>query len=244
MADKRREIRIMTLCGLLILIAAGWLFAQEPGASEDYFLPPVGLETGWYARIETSRGRIIARLLPDQAPQSVAHFVGLAEGTLEWTDPVLGETQKGRYYDNIQVDLAKAGERFEAGGLESDPSRTPPSLYVPPTEGKGPVAFGAPGRLGMTASIGGRVSAVKFFVTAAAAPYFNKHHPCFGTVVEGWNVVQRISEVKTYSNGRPIEPVAIHKIRIFTVGDPEPLPEPEIYLPQLKEMNLKEDAKR
>jgi cyclophilin family peptidyl-prolyl cis-trans isomerase len=142
------------------------------------------------------------------------------------------------------VDLAKAGERFEAGGLEADPSRTPPVIYVSPAEGKGPVNFAATGRLGMTSSYGSRISAVKFFVTAAPVPYFNNHYPCFGSVVEGLSVVRRITEVKAHSGGRPIEPVEIHKIRIFAIGDPEPLPEPEPYRPQLVEMETSKEPMR
>jgi peptidyl-prolyl cis-trans isomerase A (cyclophilin A) len=244
MNGRTRSAWIMACCGIAIFCVAGWISAQQTTGAEDYFLPPVGLEPGWYARIETSKGRIIALLHPDQAPQSVTHFVGLAEGTLEWTDPILGEPQKGRFYDKIHVDLAKAGERFEAGGLEADPSRTPPVIYVSPAEGKGPVNFAATGRLGMTSSYGSRISAVKFFVTAAPAPYFNNHYPCFGSVVEGLSVVRRITEVKAHSGGRPIEPVEIHKIRIFAIGDPEPLPEPEPYRPQLVEMETSKEPMR
>ena len=243
MTSRDRGVWIAAWCGVAIFCVAGCLSAQETTGTEDYFLPPVGLESGWYARIETSRGRIIALLLPDQAPQSVAHFAGMAEGTLEWTDPVLGEPQKGRFYDGIHIDMAKAGERFEAGGLEADPSRTPPSLYVSPAEGKGPVTFSQPGRLGMTASYGSRISAVKFFATAVSAPYFTGTYPCFGIVVEGVNVIQRISEAKTYARGRPIEPIEIQKIRIFSVGDPAPLPEPVPYAPHLIEMETREDPR-
>ena len=39
--------------------------------------------------------------------------------------------------------------------------------------------------------------------------------------------VYRITEVKTHKNGRPIEPVTIEKIRIFSVGNPPPIPEPD-----------------
>ena len=243
MTGRDRGVWIAAWCGVAIFCVAGCLSAQETTGTEDYFLPPVGLEPGWYARIETSRGRILALLLPDQAPQSVAHFAGLAEGTLEWIDPVLGEPQKGRYYDGIHVDLAKAGERFEAGGLEADPSRTPPPLFVSPAEGKGPVTFGQPGRLGMTASYGERISAVKFFATAVSAPYFTGIYPCFGIVVEGLDVIRRISAVKTHPRGLPVEPIEILRIRIFSVGDPAPLPEPEHYTPHLVEMEPREQPR-
>jgi peptidyl-prolyl cis-trans isomerase A (cyclophilin A) len=214
--------------------------SADPGSGpQDGFQPPDGLEEGWYARIETDKGLIIARLLPDQAPQSVAHFVGLAEGTLVWPDPITGEPRKSNYYDGISVDLAQAGERFEAGGLDGDPGLKPPRLFVSPVEGKGPVTFSAAGRMGMTRESGERISAVKFFVTAAALPHLNGPHPCFGEVVEGREVVFTISQVKTHGNGRPIEPVTIDKIRIFSIDSPDPLPEPVAYRPTLKKFQKK-----
>jgi peptidyl-prolyl cis-trans isomerase A (cyclophilin A) len=198
--------------------------AAEP--IEDDFTPPDGLSEGWYARIETSAGRIIARLLPEQAPQSVAHFAALAEGRLEWFDRNDGKVKKGPYYDGIRVHQAMAGRLFEAG----DPTGTglgAPDLFVAP-EGAGPINFNAPYRLGM-AQDGGVLSAVKFFVTAAAVPRRSGFNPCFGLVVEGQSVVLQISQVKTHGDKRPLDPPIIERIRVFAVGEVPPLPEPVPY---------------
>jgi peptidyl-prolyl cis-trans isomerase A (cyclophilin A) len=48
-----------------------------------------------YATLETTEGNIEVRLFPDQAPKTVGNFVGLAEGTTEWTDPRTGSVKKG-----------------------------------------------------------------------------------------------------------------------------------------------------
>ncbi len=191
---------------------------------------PANLPEGWYARIETSLGTIVARLLPDQAPQSVAHFAALAEGRLEWIDPLTGVTKKGNYYDGLKVHLALAEQRFEVGD-PTETGRGAPLIYVPP-EGKGPVNFDAAGRLGMTRSSLGRISGVLFFVTAAPLPFLTGAHPCFGEVAVGRDVVRAICGVKTSPRGKPLDPVVLKKVRLEKVGDPKPLPDPVPFTPK------------
>jgi peptidyl-prolyl cis-trans isomerase A (cyclophilin A) len=218
---------VVTRFTLTIVILA--TVSALAGEEETEFTPPASLKEGWYARIETSSGRIIARLLPEQAPQSVAHFTAMAEGRLEWLDRTSGELGKGHYYDGIKVHRAIAGRHFEAG----DPRGTgfsPPDIFVP-LEGLRPVNFNSPGRLGMTRE-GGTISGVMFFATASAEPWLTGSNPCFGIVIEGQTVITNISQVKTYPNKRPIDPPVIERVRIFSVGDPEPLPDPEPYFPK------------
>lgn len=212
---------------------------HDPVAVEDDgYVPPARLQEGWYARIETDRGRIVAMLLPEQAPQSVAHFAALAQGRLAWTDPVTGEVFREPYYDGIAIHKAEAGRLIEAGDRHGTGNGAP-LMYVP-REGLGPVTFHSPGRLGMTAAPGGKISAVQFFATYAAQPWLTDRHPCFGVIVEGREVVFELSSVKTYSNGRPVEPVRITKVRIFAVGEPPPLPTPEEYWPPPQKFELRE----
>ena len=108
-------------------------------------------------------------------------------------------------------------------------------LFVPPETG-GPHTFHSGYMLGMTRYTSAHISAVQFFITAASQPFMTGRHPCFGKVVEGQDVIFTISAVKTYSNGRPIDSVTIDKIRIFKVGDPAPLEEPQPYTPKRFEM--------
>jgi peptidyl-prolyl cis-trans isomerase A (cyclophilin A) len=225
--------------GCLIILSFGFLVqpvsAEDP-ALEDDFVPPAGLHDGWYARIDTDEGRILARLHPEQAPQSVAHFAKLAQGELGWLDPVTGEELTGHYYDGVPIHRAVALERFEAGD-RGGTGRGAPSLFVAP-EGLGPIDFTQAWRMGMTVGGGNKISAVQFFVSAASQPFLNGRHPCFGTVISGKDVVDRITSVKTYSNGRPVEPVIIERIRVFSVGDVEPLAEPVTYKPRPTELQL------
>jgi peptidyl-prolyl cis-trans isomerase A (cyclophilin A) len=222
--------KTVRLLGVVIVIAAfGASVAQSTEREEPIFVPSPDLPEGWYARIETSLGRIVAMLHPDQAPQSVAYFAGLASGTFEWLDPVSGQLRKEPYYDGTEIHFAKAGHLFETG-QRYGPQGGTPELYVP-VEGRSPRGFDRPGRLGMSTSGAGN-GAVVFFITASPNRGLAGKHPCFGTVVSDIDVVYAITEVKTRSSGRPIDPVTIDRIRIFKVGDPAPLDEPVPFKPQ------------
>ncbi|MGH9577751.1 MAG: peptidylprolyl isomerase, partial [Terriglobales bacterium] len=47
------------------------------------------------AIIETSMGNLSCVLYDKEAPKTVANFMGLAEGTKEWTNPVTRSKKKG-----------------------------------------------------------------------------------------------------------------------------------------------------
>ena len=69
---------------------------NTPEAGETSKLSP-----GLYAIFETSMGNITCQLFEKEAPKTVANFVGLAEGTKEWTDPKTGQKVKRRLYDGL-----------------------------------------------------------------------------------------------------------------------------------------------
>ena len=56
---------------------------------------------GTYAIFETSQGNIVVRLLENEAPKTVANFVGLAEGTKEFTNEKTGQKEKKPFYDGL-----------------------------------------------------------------------------------------------------------------------------------------------
>ncbi len=198
---------------LMVLVSTG-AAGQGTAVPED---------PGWYARIVTSGGTVVARLLPEQAPQAVAHFVALARGELVWNDPFSGEPKKAPYYDGLKIHKAVTAQRFEVG----DPTGSGQG-YAPfflPHEWVGPVDFTQGGRLGSTRAGGGLISGSMFFITAEGMPWLNGRHPCFGTVVEGRDVVRTITSVQTDSIGRPLTPVILETVEIFAVGEADPLPE-------------------
>lgn len=195
---------------------------------------PEGLPIGWYLVLETDAGTIVARLLPEQAPQSIAHVAAFAQGRLAWTDPFTGESVQRPYYDGVAIHRVVAGERFEVG----DPTGTgrgAPPVWVP-QEGEGSVNFSKAYRVGLTRTGQSRVNGAMFFVTAIPAPWLNRRHPCIGEIVSGREVVDRICALKTDGEGRPLEKVTIRRATIRPVGDPPPIPEPVVYVPPIPKL--------
>ncbi|HEX6851265.1 MAG TPA: peptidylprolyl isomerase [Candidatus Polarisedimenticolaceae bacterium] len=227
----------MSLAAAVTLAFA--LAGAVPTASAGGELPE-GLPEGWYAILDTDAGAIVARLLPEQAPQSVAHLAAFAEGRLTWTDAFTGESVRRPYYDGLAIHRVVAGERFEAG----DPTGTgrgAPPVWVP-QEGDGSVNFSKAYRVGLTRTGQGRVNGAIFFVTAIPAPWLNRRHPCIGEIVAGREVVDRICARKTDDGGRPLDKVTIRKVTVRAVGAPRPLPDPVPYDPPTPELQMRKPS--
>jgi peptidyl-prolyl cis-trans isomerase A (cyclophilin A) len=218
MIHARRALLVMTVAVLALGVEDGQ-----------------GRPQGWYAEVETSMGSFTFRLLPEQAPQTVAHFVAFATGRMEFVDQFTGEKKKEPYYDGVSVHKTTFAQRFEAGDRTGTGHGMPP-VWVPSEPGF--INFSRPYRVGMTGSTMKRISGVLFFVSIVAEPYLNASHNCFGELVEGRDVVERICNVKTDRRGAPLERVVIRHVAIVKSGNPEPLPDPVPYTPPVPVFGL------
>jgi peptidyl-prolyl cis-trans isomerase A (cyclophilin A) len=210
---------------VLLLIASASLAVADPPQRPE----------GWYAVVDTTLGSFTFRLLTEQAPQTVAHFVAFAEGRMEFVDPLTGNKKKVPYYDGLAIHKTKFAQWFEAG----DPTGTGhgmPPVWVPSEPG--PNNFSHPYRVGMTSASLKRISGVLFFATIVAEPALNGSHNCFGEIVQGRDVVEEICNVKIDNDGKPLEPVVIRHIAIVKSGNPPPLPEPVHYDPPVPVLGL------
>src|SRR5207244_5578168 len=82
----------------------GWGVAWHGPARVGCFGEPgerMSRPAGTYAIFETSQGNIVVRLLEKEAPKTVANFVGLAEGTKEFTSEKTGQKEKRPFYDGL-----------------------------------------------------------------------------------------------------------------------------------------------
>ena len=170
--------------------------------------------SGTYAIFETSQGNIVARLLEKEAPKTVENFVGLAEGTKEFTDESTGKKQKKNYYDGLVFHRVIPKFMIQ-GGCPQGTGRGGPG-YKFADEFHPSSNHSNAGKLSM-ANSGPGTNGSQFFITVAATPWLDNKHTIFGEVVEGQDVADKISNLPRDSNDRPKTPVVMQKVRFERV---------------------------
>jgi len=164
------------------------------------------------AVFETNKGTFKVKLFPEFAPKTVENFVGLAEGTKEWTDPKSGNKVKKPFYDGLKFHRVIPNFMIQGG----DPLGTGtggPGYRFEDEFPAGAPTHSKPGILSM-ANAGPGTNGSQFFVTVAATPWLNGKHTVFGEVVEGMDVVENISKAKTGPKDRPAEDIVIKHLKI------------------------------
>ena len=169
---------------------------------------------GLYAVLETTMGRIVCRLFPDKTPETVANFVGLANGTKRWMDLQSKTWVERRFYDGLTFHrvipdfMIQGGDQTGtgAGGVG----------YKFKDEFSPDLSFDKPGKLAM-ANAGPNTNGSQFFITVAPTPHLDYRHTIFGEVVEGQSVADAISLVRKDSNDRPLTPVVMKRVTIVEV---------------------------
>ena len=117
--------------------------------------------------MDTSMGRITCQFYEKQAPKAVANFIGLAEGTKDWTDPATGKLQRHkRYYDGTI--FHRVIPEFMIQGGDATGTGTGNPGYMFDDEFDPGLNFDRPGRLAM-ANSGPNTNASQFFISEQAA---------------------------------------------------------------------------
>jgi len=147
------------------------------------------LPDGLYARIETARGVILARLYYRQAPMTVGNFVGLAEGRMHWRDPADGQIKTRPFYDGLTFHRVVPGFVIQGGDPIGNGTGGPG--YVFPDEFSPELRHNRAGVVSM-ANAGPNTNGSQFFITFKATPWLDGHHSVFGQVVQGLKVMGRI----------------------------------------------------
>ena len=165
------------------------------------------------ATLHTNRGDIVIELFDDQAPKTVANFVGLAGGTKEFRDPVTGEQSTGNYYDGVKFHRVISGFMIQGGDRIGDGTGDPGYTFA--DEFHPELSFDRPYLLAM-ANRGPATNGSQFFITVGPTPHLNFKHTIFGEVKDeaSRTVVDAIATTKTDMRDRPVDPVVIESVTL------------------------------
>jgi len=167
------------------------------------------------ATLRTSEGTVHVRLFRDQAPKTVRNFVDLAEGSREWTDPRTRKPSADPLYDGTI--FHRVIPRFMIQGGDPLGTGTGGPGYKFADEIHPELRFDRPYLLAM-ANAGPGTNGSQFFITVVPTPHLNGRHTIFGEVVDGSEVVERISQVQTGRNDRPVRDVVLESVSIERPG--------------------------
>ena len=172
------------------------------------------------ATLHTNHGDINVELFGDQAPQTVANFVGLASGSKEYTDPSTGTKKSGKFYDGLTFHRVIDGFMIQGGCPLGTGTGGPGYKFA--DEFHPDLVFNKPYLLAM-ANAGPGTNGSQFFITVGPQPHLNRKHTIFGEVADksSRDVVNEISQVRTGRGDRPVNPVTITSVTIDSGDIPE-----------------------
>jgi peptidyl-prolyl cis-trans isomerase A (cyclophilin A) len=171
--------------------------------------------------MDTSMGRITCQFFQKQAPKTVANFIGLAEGTKDWTDPVTHVKHHGKPLFNGTIFHRVIPNFMIQGGDPTGTGMGDPG-YQFADEFDPNLGFDVPGRLAM-ANSGPNTNGSQFFITEVPTEFLNHIHTIFGQCDESSVLLAKaIALVQRNRDDKPLTPVVLKKVTIVREGQPLP----------------------
>src|SRR5712692_725565 len=189
------------------------------------------------AVIDTSAGKLTCKLFPEKAPIGVANFIGLADGTKDWTSPVTHAKKHGvPLYDGTIFHRVIPNFMIQGGDPAGTGSGDPG--YAFKNETSPDLKFDRPGKLAY-ANAGPDTNGSQCFITEVAYPSLNGNYTIFGQCDDATvALVKEIARMGRDANDRPYRPVKINHITISHGGGAakpaakKPAPAPKTANPQ------------
>ena len=144
--------------------------------------------------ITTDRGDIVMDLDPQLAPKSVNNFVGLA---------------RQGFYDGLTFHRVVPGFVIQ-GGCPEGSGRGGPGYKWADEPVKAEYTLGAVAM----ANAGKNTNGSQFFITVGATEWLTGKHTIFGEVVEGYDIVEKISKAARNRQDRPNKDVVVNTVTI------------------------------
>jgi peptidyl-prolyl cis-trans isomerase A (cyclophilin A) len=175
----------------------------------------MALSPGTYAVFNTTEGKITVQLFEAEAPITVKNFIDLAEGTREWTHPLTHEKAAKKLYDGTVFHRVIPDFMIQGGDPAGSGMGGPGYRFEDETRGSRH-RFDRPGKLAM-ANAGPGTNGSQFFITVAPTDWLTGKHTIFGEVVEGQDIVVKISKVARNAQDKPHKPVVLESVIINRV---------------------------
>ena len=164
-----------------------------------------------YAEFNTTEGNFTVRLFDEEAPKTVENFIGLAEGTKEWTHPRTNKRVTEPYYDGVIFHRVIDGFMIQGGDPLGQGIGGPGYNFADEFHPR--LRHSKEGMLSM-ANRGPNTNGGQFFITLGPTPHLDDRHSIFGEVVKGMDVVRIIGRARTGERDRPVTPIVIETVKI------------------------------
>jgi peptidylprolyl isomerase/peptidyl-prolyl cis-trans isomerase B (cyclophilin B) len=201
---------------IILLVLFAFVTAFDPGHAAPTSLlgPEVAVFEVRFGK-EKESARFVLGLYDSAAPQTVSNFKAL----------VGRKFYNGMRFHRVFPDLLiQTGDPKSRRG-PSETSGTGGPGFTIPAEIELPLKKGAvvTARLPDKTNPARASNGSQFFIALREMPDLNGKYTVFGEVLEGWDVLERISRTRADSNDFPVEKIVIRRVRIeprFTPASP------------------------
>jgi peptidyl-prolyl cis-trans isomerase A (cyclophilin A) len=164
------------------------------------------------ATLHTSAGDIRLNLFATHAPKTVANFIGLAEGSKDYSQRNAKGELSGPFYDGALFHRVIEGFMIQ-GGDPTGTGRGGPG-YRFGDETHPDLQFNRPYLLAM-ANAGPNTNGSQFFITVRPTMHLNRKHTIFGEVADqqSRSVVDAIARTPTRGD-RPVNNIVIERVTV------------------------------
>ena len=156
-------------------------------------------------------GTLVAELFWEKAPSTVTNFVQLAEGAKEWTNPKTGKTEKTPLYNGTIFHRVIPDFMIQGGDPLGNGTGGPGFRFA--DEFNPELRHIGAGVLSM-ANSGPNSNGSQFFITEKDTPWLDGRHSVFGKVVEGADLIPKITRVEKSGGDKPKVDIVLKKVTI------------------------------
>lgn len=200
---------------VFVLLTASWVGAQTKAAPKSASANPKAI-------LDTGKGQITCELFPDKSPIGVANFIGLADGTKDWTNPASNAKKHNTpLYNGTIFHRVVKGFMIQGGDPMGNGNGGPGFSFGNEISN---LKFDRPGRLAYANEGRPNTNGSQFFITVAPTPHLDGKYTLFGQCGP-MSVINAIANAPTMDNpgmpgekSKPINPVRLNKVTIVKPG--------------------------